>query len=101
MTTRYSPEVKPNADDDVKHATEDNSTLQHSYENKVEEDVTESVNEEVFENAPPEPEVDDVAPTIEESGKELGDEVSEPEVVGDNSGNDTNNGYSNTALDRD
>ena len=101
VTTLYSPEVKPNADDDVKHATEDNSTLQHSYANNIEHDVTESANEEVFENALPEPEVDDVAPTIEEGGKELGNEVSEPEVVGDNSGNDTNNGYSNTALDRD
>ena len=62
--------------------------------------MTKSVNEEVFENVLPEPEVDHVAPTIV-CGKELGDEVSEPEVVGDNSGNDQNNGYSNTALDRD
>lgn len=47
--------------------------------------MTKSVNEEVFENVLPEPEVDHVAPTIV-CGKELGDEVSEPEVVGDNSG---------------
>ena len=48
--------------------------------------MTKSVNEEVFEKLPPESGVDDVAPTIEKGGKELGDEVSEPEVVGDNSG---------------
>ena len=47
--------------------------------------MTKSVNEEVFKNVLPEPEVDHVAPTIV-CGKELGDEVSEPEVVGDNSG---------------
>ena len=85
----------------MKHAAEENSTLQHSYANNIEHDVTESANEEVFENALPEPEVDDVAPTTEEGGKELGDEVSEPDAVGDSSGNDKNNGYSNTALDRE
>lgn len=35
VTTPYSPEVKPNAEDDVKHAAEENSTLQHSYENNL------------------------------------------------------------------